>query len=103
MALSSVKGAQVDSIGVAQGIQSSWTYNLNSEQTFSGSISIIGLSSTNDIGFYVTDSQGATLVNSGLFPGVPHLSSPHNLLELIRLILTNRFLQRTRSVTKPFK
>lgn len=68
MAISSVKGSQVDSITVSPGYQNTLTYNLNGGQTFSGSISISG-GSGNDVNFWVTNPQGATLVNSGKVSG----------------------------------
>lgn len=65
---SSVKASQVDSVSVSQMSTNILTYNLDSGQTFSGSISISG-GSGNDVNFWVTNPQGATLVNSGKVSG----------------------------------
>jgi len=63
-----VKASQVDSVSVSPGYTNTLTYNLNSGQTFSGSISISG-GSGNDVNFWITNPQGATLVNSGKVSG----------------------------------
>jgi preprotein translocase subunit SecG len=63
-----VNASQVSSINVDAGYSNTLTYNLDSGQRFSGSISISG-GSGNDVNFWVTNPQGAKIVNSGRVSG----------------------------------
>jgi ribosomal protein L40E/uncharacterized membrane protein len=60
--------SQVETSNVSPGSATTLTFNLQSGQTFSGSLSITG-GSGNDINFHVTNPQGATIVNSGRVSG----------------------------------
>ena len=63
-----VNASQVQSIQVSPGYEQTLTYNLSSGQTFSGSISISG-GSGNDVNFWVTNPQGASILNYGKVSG----------------------------------
>lgn len=63
-AFSVVSASQVTSVQVSPGQEQMLTYNLQSGDKFTGSLSISG-GSGNDIDFKVTDPQGTTVVGLG--------------------------------------
>jgi hypothetical protein len=60
--------SQVETANVNPGSETTLTFNLESGQTFSGSLSISG-GSGNDVNFRVTNPQGVTIVNLGRVSG----------------------------------
>jgi hypothetical protein len=59
----SVKASSVETVQVGALSEEMVTFNLNSGQTFTGSLSISG--GGNDIDFWVTDPQGTRILDSG--------------------------------------
>lgn len=60
----SVKASSVESVEVSPLTQQMLVFNLQTGQKFTGSLSISG-GSGNDINFWITDPQGATILNLG--------------------------------------
>lgn len=60
--------SETKTINVGAGYLGTLAFNLDSGQTLSGSISISG-GSGNDVNFYATNPQGATILNSGRVSG----------------------------------